>query len=55
VASSCDHIVVYDEPPDAVCVEPQTAPPDFVNMAPSTTIPGVPLVATMTLRWWALD
>jgi len=55
VASSCDHLVVYDEPPDSVCVEPQTAPPDFVNMAPSTTIPGVPLVATMTWRWWALD
>jgi aldose 1-epimerase len=55
VSSSCDHLVVYDEPPDAVCIEPQTAPPDFVSIAPSTTIPGVPLVATMTLRWWALD
>ena len=55
VASSCDHLVVYDEPPDAVCVEPQTAPPDFVNLAPSTTVPGEPLVATMTWRWWALD
>lgn len=55
VASSCDHLVVYDEPPDAVCVEPQTAPPDSVNVASSTTIPGVPLVATMTWRWWALD
>ena len=55
VSSSCDHLVVYDQPQDAVCVEPQTAPPDFVNRAPSTTIPGVPLVATMTWRWWALD
>ena len=55
VSSSCDHLVVYDEPPDAVCIEPQTAPPDFVNIAPTTTIPGVPLVATMTWRWWALD
>jgi aldose 1-epimerase len=55
VASSCDHFVVYDEPPDAVCVEPQTAPPDFINLAPSTTVPGEPLVATMTWRWWALD
>lgn len=55
VSSSCDHLVVYDQPQDAVCVEPQTAPPDFVNMAPSTTIPGVPLVATMTWRWWALN
>lgn len=55
VSSSCDHLVVYDQPRDAVCVEPQTAPPDFVNIAPSTTIPGVPLVATMTWRWWAHD
>ena len=55
VSSSCDHLVVYDEPRDAVCIEPQTAPPDFVNIAPSTTIPGVPLIATMTWRWWALD
>jgi aldose 1-epimerase len=55
VSSSCDHWVVYDEPPDAVCVEPQTAPPDFVNLALATTLPGEPLVATMTWRWWALD
>lgn len=55
LTSSCDHWVVYDEPPDAVCVEPQTGPPDFVNLAPSTTLPGEPLVATMTWRWWALD
>lgn len=55
LTSSCDHWVVYDEPRDAVCVEPQTAPPDFVTVAPSTTVPGEPLVATMTWRWWALD
>ncbi len=55
VSSSCDHWVVYDEPLDAVCVEPQTAPPDFVNLEPSTSVPGEPLVATMTWRWWALD
>jgi aldose 1-epimerase len=55
VTSSCDHWVVYDEPRDAICVEPQTAPPDFVSLAPSTTLPGEPLVATMNWRWWALD
>lgn len=55
LSSSCDHWVVYDEPRDAVCVEPQTAPPDFVTVAPSTTLPGEPLVATMAWRWWALD
>ena len=55
LTSSCDYWVVYDEPPDAVCVEPQTAPPDFVTVAPSTTVPDEPLVATMTWRWWRLD
>ncbi len=48
LTSPCDHWVVYDEPRDAVCVEPQTAPPDFVTVARSTTVPGKPLVATMT-------
>ncbi len=55
LTSSADHWVVYDEPADAVCVEPQTAPPDFVSLAPSTTLPGEPLVATMAWRWLALD
>lgn len=55
LTSSCDDWVVYDEPTDAVCVEPQTAPPDFVNIAPTTTVPGEALTATMTWRWEALD
>jgi aldose 1-epimerase len=55
LTSSADHWVVYDKTRDAVCVEPQTAPPDFVNLAPSTTVPGEPLSATMTWRWWPLD
>ena len=53
--SSADHWVVYDEPVAAICVEPQTAPPDFPNIAPSTVEPGQPLRATMAWRWWALD
>jgi len=54
LTSSCDHWVVFDEPRDAVCVEPQSGPPDFVNIAPSTTIPAEPLVATMSWRWSAI-
>lgn len=52
--SSADHWVVYDEPVDAVCVEPQTAPPDFPHIAPSTVLPGTPLRATMEWRWWPI-
>lgn len=53
IRSSCDHWVVYDESADGVCVEPQTAPPDFPNIAPATVRPGEPLTATMEWHWWA--
>lgn len=42
--------VVYTEPPDAVCVEPQTDRPDALE---TTTVvrPGEPLVAWTRWRW----
>jgi aldose 1-epimerase len=46
--------VVYDERPDKLCIEPQTAPPDAVNL---TTLegpvvePGRPAELTMSWRW----
>jgi aldose 1-epimerase len=49
--------VIFDERPDGLCVEPQTAPPDAVNLAqadgsdPPTAEPGRPLTATMVWRW----
>ena len=49
--SSADHWVVYDEPEHALCVEPQTGPPDALNLAPVVVEPGRPLVAGATLRW----
>jgi aldose 1-epimerase len=52
IRSSCDHWVVYDEPIEGICVEPQTAPPDFPTIAPTTVVPGAPLRATMDWRWW---
>jgi len=55
LTSTCDHWVVYDEPADAICVEPQTGPPDSVNLAPRVVLPGVPLTASMTWHWWKLD
>ncbi len=54
ITSSCDHWVVYDKPAHAVCVEPQTGPPDEFNLlgARATAArPGQPLVAWMRLSW----
>jgi aldose 1-epimerase len=51
VESSCSHWVVYDEPEDAICVEPMTGPPDGFNLAPVLVSPGDPLVAELVLRW----
>ena len=53
IDSTCDHVVVFDQPAHAVCVEPQTGPPDALNLAPTVVRPGEPLVATTVLRWHA--
>jgi galactose mutarotase-like enzyme len=46
--------VVYDERPYAICLEPQTAPPDAVNL-PNADVriaePGVPLSMSSSWRW----
>ena len=34
LSSDCDHWVVYDQPDDATCVEPQSGPPDAFNIRP---------------------
>lgn len=51
LSTSCPCVVVYDEPEHAICVEPQTAPPDAFNLAPTVLEPGGLLVATATWRW----
>jgi aldose 1-epimerase len=52
VASDCDHWVVYDEPADATCVEPQSAPPDAFNLGGATRLdPGDLLQRTMIITW----
>ncbi len=51
-AEGCDHAVVFDEPPDSTCVEPQTAPPDALNRGTATLVePGRPLRAAVRFRW----
>jgi aldose 1-epimerase len=53
LTSSCDHWVIFDEPPDATCVEPQSGPPDGVTLCPEVVLPDHPLVHTMTIAWSA--
>lgn len=54
IESDCRDWVVYTVPTEALCVEPQTAPPDALNLEPAIVEPGRPLVATMTWRWRSL-
>ena len=53
LTSTCDHVVLYDETRHAICVEPQTGPPDALNHLERATIvrPGHPLIAEMSLTW----
>lgn len=54
IESDCPAWVVYTMPTDALCVEPQTAPPDALNTGPALVDPGHPLVAEMTWTWRSL-
>ncbi|WP_399886858.1 aldose 1-epimerase [Streptomyces sp. BBFR51] len=44
-------VVVYDEQEAAVCVEPQTGPPNGLNTLPRLVTPLEPLEATTTWAW----
>lgn len=50
ITSACTHWVVYDEPPHATCVEPQTGPPDAVTIRPDVLEPGDSSTAGFRLR-----
>jgi aldose 1-epimerase len=54
IESDCRDWVVYTFPADALCVEPQTAPPDALNQRPAIVEPGRPLIAEMTWTWRSL-
>jgi aldose 1-epimerase len=55
VESDCEHVVVYDEPAEAVCVEPQSAPPDAHNSGEDLVFvePGEEWSVTSTWLWAA--
>ncbi|MER5477334.1 aldose 1-epimerase [Streptomyces sp. NPDC002734] len=44
-------VVLYDEQDAALCVEPQTGPPNGLNTAPRLVTPLEPLEATTTWSW----
>jgi aldose 1-epimerase len=46
--------VVFDRLSHAVCVEPQTGPPDALRLTPVLVEPGLPLIAEATFSWRAL-
>ncbi|CAM2070161.1 Aldose 1-epimerase [Sulfidibacter corallicola] len=45
------HWVVYNEPEHAFCVEPQSAPPDALNIEPRLVTPEAPLTLNASLHW----
>ena len=57
LSSTADVWVVYDEPVEGVCVEPQSAPPDAVNLAaaaglePDIADRGLPATISMAWHW----
>lgn len=55
LSSSCPWWVVYSQPLDAVCVEPQSGPPDAMTIAPQVVESGTPLEHHMRWRWERLD
>ena len=51
LSSTCRWWVVYTVPDHAICVEPQSGPPDAANMGPEIVVPGTPLTHEMRWRW----
>lgn len=49
IESDCDHWVVYDMPTHALCVEPQSGPPDGFSLAPFVITQQLSLQRTMKL------
>ena len=48
-SSDVDTFVIFDEPEDVFCIEPQTGPPDAVNHPRNIVSPGKPLEASV--KW----
>jgi aldose 1-epimerase len=53
ISADTNYVVVFDQGDVAICVEPQTAPPNSFNTAPLVVRPGRPLRARTDWRWVA--
>jgi aldose 1-epimerase len=52
MTSTCSHVVLYDQQPHAICVEPQSGPPDAANLGRSHTVRTfAPLVVETQITW----
>jgi len=51
VTSPAEWVVLYDEQPEAVCVEPQSGPPNGLNSLPHLVTPIEPLEISTTWTW----
>ncbi|MFD5623528.1 aldose 1-epimerase [Streptomyces yangpuensis] len=51
ITSRSEWVVVYDQEDEAVCVEPQSGPPNGINTAPRLVTPVDPLEVTTTWTW----
>jgi galactose mutarotase-like enzyme len=51
VSSSCDHWVVFDQRPYAICVEPQSGAPDEFNRRPAVLDAGQSHTAWYRITW----
>lgn len=55
ISSRAEWVVVYDEQPEAVCVEPQSGPPNGLNSLPRLVSPVDPLEISTTWTWRRLS
>ncbi len=52
IDTDCSCVVVFTEPEHAICVEPQSGPPNAVNLGGAAIVePDAPLVVHATFRW----
>lgn len=51
LTSDTNHWVAYTHPRHAFCIEPQTGPPDALNLRPHLVTPAQPLIAQTTWKW----